>query len=167
MQRTFADEADRHSFRATSVPVPGPNLPRPSSSTIADLPPTESTPFGNSLSRDALLGYAYHLYDSPGRTPTGITLIPQGLSRPQYTSQEQIYRIQLLPLLTTLRSLHPQDLAVMLLLSCTYYALSDFDASVAVSLEMLRIDPNSVSTFLFKCHLRVFVTPYIIGGSDE
>lgn len=60
------------------------------------------------------------------------------------TAPEDVYRLQLLPLLMTLRSIYPQDLAVLMLMACAYYALADFEASLAVSLEMLTIDPNSV-----------------------
>jgi protein O-GlcNAc transferase len=97
-----------------------------------------------SLNRDALLAYAYHLYDRPGTSFPGMTSIP--LTNPilTLTNPTQIYKLRLLPLLITLRSLHPHDLSVLLLMSCTQYALGDFNASIQTSHDILGINPNFV-----------------------
>jgi protein O-GlcNAc transferase len=101
-------------------------------------------PFASSLSRDALLAYAYHLYGSGHRPYLGLTAVPLVNTIPSPTSPEQIYKLRLLPLLTTLRSLHPRDLPILLLLACTYHSLGDYDSSLSINQEILRINAASV-----------------------
>lgn len=107
-------------------------------------------PFSGSLSRDALLAYAYHLYHSVQRPNLGLTVVLLSSATPAPTSPEQIYRLRLLPLLATLRSLHPGDIRILLLLACTYHSLGDYDSSLSISQEMLRIDPASVKWPILK-----------------
>ena len=92
------------------------------------------------------MAYAYYLYDTPGRPrPAGLTPSLVGpTDAPGTLSTESIYRLQLLPLLSTLRVLHPRHIPVLLLLACTYYALGDYQTSVSLSYEILAIDPECV-----------------------
>ena len=123
-------------FTTTIRQISSPNI-LPNVTTIPN-------PFASSLSRDALLAYAYHLYSSPGRSFPGLTSVPLVDSLAVHTSPEQVYRLRLLPLLTTLRSLHPNDLAILLLLSCTYHALGEYDTCLRISQDILRISPDYV-----------------------
>ena len=104
-----------------------------------------TNPFASSLSRDALLAYAYHLYHTFQHSQDGLTAIPLVNTLAFLASPEQTYRLRLLPLLATLRSLHPKDLPVLLLLACTYHALGDYTSSISISQEMLSIDPDCVN----------------------
>ena len=129
---------------------------RISSPTAPSILATTPNPFASSLSRDALLAYAYHLYSSPGQNFPGLTSIPLADALAVHTSPEQVYRLRLLPILTTLRPLHPNDLAILLLLSCTYHALGDYNACLKISQDMLRINPDYVkqgSNLLMTCVL--------------
>ena len=103
-------------------------------------------PFASSLSRDALMAYAYHLYNSPSEPLAGLTATPLINTLAMFTHgpPEEVYRLRLLPLLMTLRSLHPNDLPILLLLSCTHYALGEYDSCLRISQDMLRIDPDYV-----------------------
>ncbi|KAI0348056.1 TPR-like protein [Trametopsis cervina] len=103
-----------------------------------------SNPFANRLNRDALLAYAYHLYDRPNVSHAGLTPMPLTDPLPVLTQPEDVYRLRLLPLLNTLRSLQPKDIAVLLLLACTFHALGDYESSLRVSEDMLAIDPDFV-----------------------
>lgn len=114
----------------TSTVLPSSSRPKPSAS---------------SLDRNALLAYAYHLYDRPGSDHTGLTAAPLDKPIPTLTQSHDVYKSQLLPLLVTLRVVHPQDVPVLLLLACTYHALGDYDASLRISQEILTVDPNIVS----------------------
>ncbi|KAI0689614.1 TPR-like protein [Cytidiella melzeri] len=109
------------------------------------LPPSPgSNAFAKNFDRDTLLAYAYHLYDRPGSFFPRLASIPLESALPTLTDPEQVYKLRLLPLLITLRNIHPQDLSVLLLLSCTYHALGYFQASLQVSQDILTLDPNFV-----------------------
>lgn len=141
----FVDNADAASSltaaNTSSLPSPRSVITKQDE---VELSYSEIDTFANSLSRESLLSYAYFLYDSSGQRPSGMTAIPLVIPRPVATSPEQIHQRQLLSLLTTLRTLHPKDPAVLLLLGCTHYALGDFNTSLSLNLELLRTDPNSV-----------------------
>lgn len=141
----FVDNADTASSQNGGDPS---SLPSPHSVITqqqeAELPHSENYTLTRNLSRESLLAYAYHLYDSSGQRPSGMTAVPLANPGPIATSPEQTYQRQLLPLLSTLRSLHPHDPAVLLLLGCTHYALGDFNTSLSLNLEILRTDSNSV-----------------------
>lgn len=112
------------------------------------MPPSrhDSNPFATTMARDAAMAYAYHLYESsPPLPPVGLTHSPllSAMTSPNL-STEDIYRFQLLPLLTTLRNLHPTHLPIMLLLACTHYSVGDYQASLALSHNILAIDANFV-----------------------
>ena len=94
-----------------------------------------------------MMAYAYHLYGSPGpaSTPMGLTSIPLlDSSSGEPNTIDYIYRNRLLPLLATLLDHHPRHLPILLLLACTYYALGDFESSLAISRQMLAIDARYV-----------------------
>lgn len=114
-------------------------------STHPPLPPG-SDPLASSLDRDALLAYAYHLYERPENIHAGLTTVPLDEPRPNPIRPNDVYKLHLLPLLIALRSLHPEDLPVLLLMSCTYHALGDYDASLRVSQGVLDINPTFVSS---------------------
>jgi protein O-GlcNAc transferase len=106
---------------------------------------TPANPFSSQLARDALLIYAYRLYETPHNpTPSGTSLVSLILPalRPQTT--EVVYRSQLMPLLTTLRTLHPRHLPTLLLLGCVHHALGEFATSVLLNEEILSIDNGFV-----------------------
>lgn len=105
---------------------------------------TDSSPIANSLSRDALLAYAYWLYDTRTDNPPGLTHTPAFEIPPSALTPEDIYQSRLLPLLLTLRSLHPRYIPILLLLSCTYHSLGDYESSLKVGYEILNIDPDYV-----------------------
>lgn len=114
-----------------------------------DAPPAQQTvpnPFASNASRDALLRYAYHLYNSPNRPIAGLTAMPLVDTLPTLThgAQDEVYRLCLLPLLASLRILRADDLPVLLLLSCTYHALGEFESCLQISQEMLNINPHYV-----------------------
>ncbi|KAI0825131.1 glycosyl transferase family 41-domain-containing protein [Trametes gibbosa] len=101
----------------------------------------------NGLARDAMIAYAYHLYDSPGPqgTPLGLTSVPiLHLPTSHHRAPDSTYRDRLLPLLLLLRQLHPDHLPTLLLLACTYYALGDLHASLAISHHILAINADYV-----------------------
>ncbi len=133
------DEADLAAVRSISPPP----LPSQTATSQAEplMPITRPDPLARSISHHALLTYAYHLYAAGGQSPMTALLFNSPLS--PHTDPVQVYRTQLLPLLTNLHALHPQDLSVLLLMACTYYAVGEFDAGLSVSEEMLKIDPNS------------------------
>lgn len=130
-------------------------FPAEASMTSTVLPPTPgSDALHESFNRDALLAYAYHLYDRPGSSSPGLTSIPLTNPLPALASPEQVYKLRLLPLLTTMRTLYPQDLSILLLMACTYHALGNFEASLQVSQDILAINPDFVRisiTFTFVC----------------
>ncbi|KZT02719.1 glycosyltransferase family 41 protein [Laetiporus sulphureus 93-53] len=98
------------------------------------------------MARDAAMAYAYHLYESSTQPPAaGLTHTPMSMPITSVAvSTENVYKFQLLPLLTTLRSLHPRHLPILLLLACTYHALGDYQASLKLSHDMLAIDNTYV-----------------------
>ncbi|KAH9944382.1 TPR-like protein [Epithele typhae] len=90
--------------------------------------------------------YAYNAYDAPGPSfvPVGLTSAPLANISPGILVPSESYRTRLIPVLTTLLALHPHHLPAMLLLACIYYALGDFDSSIAVNDQILSIDANYV-----------------------
>lgn len=90
------------------------------------------------------MAYAYQLYHSHQPPNAGLTAVPLINTLPLLLAPDQIYRRRLLPLLGTLRSLHPKDLPILLLLACTYHALGEYDTTLSLSQEMLAIDPDCV-----------------------
>ncbi|KAG8762303.1 hypothetical protein FRC11_009945 [Ceratobasidium sp. 423] len=103
-------------------------------------------PLNSSLTRDAMLAHALNLYEHPGtgnRPPLGLTARPLD---PETSEQEpvdpmQIYNIELLPMLTSLRALHPTHLPTALLLACVQYALNDYEGSLRTNREILTMNP--------------------------
>jgi protein O-GlcNAc transferase len=97
------------------------------------------------MARDALLVYAYRLYESPQNPmPSGISLVNLVLPSLRPRSKEDIYKSQLLPLLSTLRSLHPHHLPTLLLLGCVHYSMGNYDISIGLNKEILAIDNGYV-----------------------
>ncbi|KAI0651856.1 TPR-like protein [Trametes meyenii] len=92
------------------------------------------------------MAYAYYLYDSPGpgQTPLGLTAVPILHVPPKEDTPDRIYRERLLPLLLSLRDLHPGHIPILLLLACTYYALGDFQTSLSISHHILSLDSGYV-----------------------
>jgi protein O-GlcNAc transferase len=136
IQTDTVDNPPKH--HADAIPVDrGGSIPTPST----------PNPFASTLSRDALLAYAYHLYHSTQPRHTGLTPAPLVDTLPLLTSPEQIYRLRLLPVLAILRSLRPNDLSILLLLACTYHSLGDYDSCLSISQDMLRINPDCVSSY--------------------
>ncbi|RPD82549.1 TPR-like protein [Lentinus tigrinus ALCF2SS1-7] len=109
-------------------------------------PSAGSNPLTTNLARDAMMAYAYFLYDSPGpgSTPLGLTSVPIFYATPESDTTDYTYRNRLLPLLLTLVEYHPQHLPILLLLACTYHALGDFDASLSISHRILSLNPQYV-----------------------
>jgi protein O-GlcNAc transferase len=101
-------------------------------------------PFASSLARDALLTYAYRLYETPDHPPTGLSHLPLFHSMDSASPQD-VYRSQLIPLLVTLRSLHPNHLPTLLLLGCVHHAIGEYQSCLEINRHILSIDPNFVS----------------------
>lgn len=130
-------------------------------SASVDEPPLN--PFTSGVARDALMAYAYHLYESSARHTPGLTPAPIfGTSGTVATTPTEIYRTRLLPLLSTLRTLHPDHLPLLLLLACTHHELGEYDNSLAIGQEMLIIDPNYVEAM---CNLGTTVKA--MGQTDQ
>ncbi|KAG9128319.1 hypothetical protein FRC07_000827 [Ceratobasidium sp. 392] len=112
---------------------------------------TTPNPLASTLARDALLTYAHNLYDSPApghRAPLGLSSRPLALALPSIQpvpmDPVQTYNAELLPLLLSLRALHPTHIPTALLLSCVQYAIQDYEGSLTTSNEILRMEPNFV-----------------------
>ncbi|CAE6478664.1 unnamed protein product [Rhizoctonia solani] len=108
-----------------------------------------SNPLSSLLTRDAMLAHALKLYENPSarnRPPLGLTARPLD---PKTSEQDpvdlmQIYSAELLPLLTSLRALHPTHLPTALLLACVQFALNDYEGSLRTNHEILELDSNFV-----------------------
>ncbi|KAI0078879.1 TPR-like protein [Panus rudis PR-1116 ss-1] len=107
-----------------------------------DFGATQPNPFASSLNRDALLSYAYHLYDSRKDASHGLTHQPLFEPLPIPQTPAELYKARLLPLLITLKSLHPTYIPILLLLACTYHALGNFEESLHVNYEILKLHPH-------------------------
>ncbi|KAG9104746.1 hypothetical protein FRC06_011228 [Ceratobasidium sp. 370] len=111
---------------------------------------TLPNPLASSLARDALLTYAHNLYENPApghRAPPGLSSQPLAAAPPALpasTDPVQTYNAELLPLLLSLRALHPTHIPTALLLSCVQYAVQDYEGSLRTSDEILSMDPNFV-----------------------
>ncbi|KAI0669899.1 TPR-like protein [Trametes maxima] len=92
------------------------------------------------------MAYAYYLYDTPGpgRTPLGLTAVPISHVPPKEDPPDRVYRERLLPLLLSLRDLHPGHIPILLLLACTYYALGEFQTSLSISHHILSLNAGYV-----------------------
>ena len=104
-----------------------------------------ANPLASALTRDALLMYAHRIYDSlASPLPSGLSPVPDNSPSMDPTSPDHPYTTQLLPLLLSLRRLHPQHLPTLLLFSCVLYAAGHLNQSLAVNSQILHIDPNYV-----------------------
>ncbi|PCH33636.1 glycosyltransferase family 41 protein [Wolfiporia cocos MD-104 SS10] len=129
--------------------------------------PTEmlhSNPFATTVARDAAIAYAYHLYDSPHNPPpAGLTHSPLfSPNVPALLSTENTFKFQLIPLLNILRALHPDYLPILLLLSCTHFALGDYHMSLQLSQDILTVDPTYVEAMS-----NIGTTYKALGCEDE
>lgn len=110
---------------------------------------------GTPIARDALLAYAHRLYNNPTNPhPAGMTAITHQ-PEPEAGSTPHIYHRQLLSLLDSIRSQHPHHLPTLLLLSCVYFSIGDYDACLNVCSEMLRVDPNYVRIIKYTWYLLI------------
>ncbi|KAH9950334.1 TPR-like protein [Amylocystis lapponica] len=172
-----------HSFRSVGVeqptaasfsqtfPAPHADATLPSDHGLNAPPPAPSYPqsvpnyFANDLARDAIMAYAYHLYESQTIQHTGLTPFPISSSTGalhDFTPSADVYRDNLLPLLLTLRSLHPSHIPILLLLTCTFHILGDYASSLALSHEILAIDINCVEAMS-----NIGTTLKAMGRNDE
>ena len=94
-----------------------------------------------------MLAYAYHLYDRRGTMLPAMTSVPLASRQLNPANSEDVYKLQLLPLLVTMRTFYPQDLSILLLMACTHYALGDYEASLRISEDILALDPDFVRFF--------------------
>lgn len=106
-----------------------------------------ANPLASSLGRDAVMTYAYRMYQGQqSSAPSSeLSAIPVFDPLPDMTSSEHVYTSQLIPLLTTLRALHPQHLPILLLLGSVHYAMEDYATSSRLNEEILSLDPEYVS----------------------
>jgi hypothetical protein len=81
------------------------------------------------------------------------------------TSPEHTYKSQLVPLLITLRSLHPRHLPTLLLLGSLYYAMGDYATSLSFNEEILSIDPEYVGISMPHIHAEYFNHCLVLGRS--
>lgn len=137
-----------HAFGNVLTPMPQHRGPLPNVSPPMNALPN---PLASSLARDALLTYAHKLYENPApgaRPPLGLSSRPLASTEPTEsapTNPAQTYNAELLPLLLSLRSLHPTHIPTALLLACVQYAIQDFEGSLRTNHEILEMDPNFVS----------------------
>lgn len=140
--------------------------PPPGNIASTFVPPetNQRNPFETTVARDAAIAYAYYLYDTSSRPhPAGLTPSLVGHTDVANTlSTESIYRLQLLPLLSSLRALHPRHIPVLLLLACTLFALGDYQAAVTLSYEILAIDPECVEAMS-----NLGTTLKVLGQEDQ
>lgn len=109
--------------------------------------PTVHNPFASTLFRDAILTHACHLYQShDNRIPSSVlSATPVFNIQRSMTSLDNICTEQLIPLLLMSRSLHPHHLPTLLLLGTVFYAIEDYNSSLAINEEILSIDSEYVS----------------------
>lgn len=146
--------------------TPPPSTVSPTSFQLAAQHPSHALPdpSTSALGRDAILAYAYGLYQTQEPESSSVLAATPvyNPARPS-TASENIDISQLLPLLTLLRSSHPNHLPTLLLLSSVQFAMGGYDASLDINKHILSIDPDYVSqspftmAILIKCYL---------GGSD-
>lgn len=126
----------------------------------ANVPPAQAKPapvdfpddlrlLFSTLGRDAILAYAQRLYNEEG-VPAPFKLTPTPLFTPsQSVKKENIYSSHLLPLLYMLRKAHPDHIPTMLLLSCVYYAMGNYQESLDLNEHLLKIEPQCVRSAKF------------------
>ncbi|GAA6060386.1 hypothetical protein JCM10212_004639 [Sporobolomyces blumeae] len=105
----------------TSLPAskpPAPLSPSTSAASLAD--PTLLASVSSPQKRDYLLSYAHTLYSSDPASK------------------------ELLPLLHTIESIHPDHLPTLLLISCVYYTRGQLESSLYYNKRLLAYDPNYV-----------------------
>jgi hypothetical protein len=100
----------------------------------------QESSLGTSIARDALLAYAHRLYNDSTDAPLGLTPVPQQTE----TASSGLHHGQLIHLLESIRSQHPQHLPTLLLLSCVQYSIGDYDACLSTCYLILSIDPDYV-----------------------
>ena len=114
---------------------------------------TVSTTSGLNVSspelRDQMLQYAHGLYSTGSTTETIQTSEGEAAGGGEGASQTQTktkvkLHPTLLPLLHTLRDLHPKHKPTLLLLSCAYYSAGDLAASLMYNNEILKLDRECV-----------------------
>lgn len=123
----------------TALPLLMQNDPTQSSSAGGIVP----NPLASTLARDSLLIYAHQVFRSSSVPGAFAHLPPRSTD---ITSPEHPYKTILLPLLYRLRTLHPRHLPTLLLLGCVHYAVGNFQESLAINEEILRIDETFVSS---------------------
>jgi hypothetical protein len=100
----------------------------------------QESSLGTSIARDALLAYAHRLYNDSTDPPLGLTPAPQQTG----ADSSRLHHDQLIPLLESIKSQHPQHLPTLLLLSCVQYTIGDYDACLSTCNLILSIDPDYV-----------------------
>ncbi|GJJ09471.1 hypothetical protein Clacol_003694 [Clathrus columnatus] len=101
-------------------------------------------PLASEFARDALLSYAYRVYNSNISLPLGLSINPIFDDSMETSIPANAYTTELLPILYSLKQYHPNHLPVLLLLGCSLYSVGDYNGSVTVNLEILRVKPNYV-----------------------
>ena len=143
--RALVINIEENDFGARSTPTgstghnvapPSPLRPSPSLS--------QPNPLASTVGRDAIMTYAYRLYQDVGAKSSGsrYTLSPV----PVFDTVQNVTSStsQLVSLLSTLRSLHPRYLPVLLLLSSVHFTQGDYVASLRLNQEILQMDPQYV-----------------------
>ncbi|GAA5853587.1 hypothetical protein JCM8547_002514 [Rhodosporidiobolus lusitaniae] len=121
-----ASTSSRHAHSSATAPSPSsaaaaphldPLLPSPSSSLSS---PSVLASVSSPQKRDYLLSYAHALYAKDAASE------------------------ELLPLLHTIESMHPDHLPTLLLISCVYYTRGELESSLYYNKRLLEFDPSYV-----------------------
>ncbi|KAA1466908.1 hypothetical protein DENSPDRAFT_766865 [Dentipellis sp. KUC8613] len=109
-------------------------------------PSAAGNPFADAAVRDAVLNYAYKLFEESTRSSTsGLSHVPRAAAISRNRSPDETFTAGLLPILSSLRLLHPAYSAILLLLGCVHFSLGDFEASLLVNRQISSTDPNYAS----------------------
>ncbi|KAI0048062.1 glycosyltransferase family 41 protein [Auriscalpium vulgare] len=105
--------------------------------------------------RDALLSYAYRIYESSLRwKSSGLSHRPLPPSSESSSAVEAVQATPLLPLLSMISG-WSHDATSLLLLGCVHFALRNYDKSLSINREILLIDPHNAEAMCnLGCTLR-------------
>lgn len=108
---------------------------------------SQPNPLASSVGRDAIMTYAHRLYQDLGAGSNPSRYIVSAVPIFDVVQNMTSPGDQLVSLLNTLRSLHPQHLPILLLLASVHYAQGNYVASLRLNNEIMKIEPQYVISF--------------------